>query len=47
MIFLLFIKKSLFLWKKLVDLKQLDMKYLRLYTLDRYKRRLMYVGNNV
>jgi len=37
----------LLLWKKLVDLKQLDMKYLRLYTLDRYKRRLMYVGNNV
>lgn len=33
--------------EKLVDLKQLDMKYLRLYTLDRYKRRLMYVGNNV
>ena len=37
----------LLLWKKLVDFKQLDMKYLRLYTLDRYKRRLMYVGNNV
>lgn len=33
--------------EKLVDLKQLDMKYLRLYTLDRYKRRLMYIWNNV